>query len=75
MHLRVQVFGTDPTTIRAKVWKAGQPEPAAWQLSATDATASLQVPGGIGVSFYLGGTATVAPVTVAIDDLVAKPAE
>jgi PKD repeat protein len=75
MHLRVQVFGTDPTTIRAKVWKAGQPEPAAWQLSATDATASLQVPGAIGVSFYLGGTATVAPVTVAIDDLVAKPAE
>lgn len=71
LNLRVAVFGTNPTTIEAMTWRTGDPEPAQWQLSATDTTPALQVAGGIGVSFYLGGTATVVPVTVSIDDLIA----
>ena len=47
--LRLQVTGTSPTTVRAKVWLAGTAEPAAWLLTSTDSTAGLQAPGGVGV--------------------------
>jgi PKD repeat protein len=71
VQVRLQVTGTLPTTLRAKVWKAGTPEPSAWQRSATDATAGLQVPGGIGFTMYLSTTATTAPVVMSLDDLSA----
>jgi len=69
----LQVTGTAPTTLRAKVWVAGQAEPGAWQLTGTDATAAMQVPGGIGIALYLGGSSTITPVTATFDDLLAKP--
>ena len=69
--VRLQVTGVSPTTIRAKVWKAGSAEPAAWQQSGTDATASLQAAGSVGYSTYISSTATNTPVTVKFDDLVA----
>ncbi|HEU5223296.1 MAG TPA: PKD domain-containing protein [Candidatus Lumbricidophila sp.] len=72
-NLRVQAFGTSPTTIQAKVWPVGQPEPTAWTLTTTDTTPTLQTTGSIGLIGYLGGTAT-SPVTVAFDDLLARPA-
>ncbi|MDJ0348800.1 LamG-like jellyroll fold domain-containing protein [Cryobacterium sp. PH29-G1] len=72
LQLRLQVFGTSPTTIRAKVWATGTPEPTTWQLSRTDATPALQQAGSIGLAVYLSGSATT-PMTVAFDDLVAKP--
>lgn len=74
IQLRLQVTGTSPTNLAAKVWKAGQAEPSAWQATATDTTAALQAPGGIGLSLYLSGSATLAPVSVAFDNLTAKPA-
>lgn len=64
-----QITGTAPATLRAKAWAAGGTEPAAWVVSTTDATAALQAPGAPGVFTYLSGTATNAPVTVAVDDL------
>ena len=70
LRLRLQVFGTSPTTIRAKAWSVGGTEPSTWQLSTTDATPALQVPGSVGLAFYLGSTATVTPVTAAFDDFV-----
>ena len=72
LQVRLQVVGTSPTTIQAKVWRVGAAEPAAWQLSTTDATAGLQASGGIGLALYISGTATVVPLTVAFDDLVAR---
>jgi hypothetical protein len=72
--VRVQVTGTSPTTIRARVWKAGTTEPTTWQKTASDSTAGLQVPGGVGLYFYLSGSATNAPITVSVDDLVGVPA-
>ncbi|MRG58585.1 PKD domain-containing protein [Agromyces sp. CFH 90414] len=71
LRVRVQVLGTGPTTIRAKAWEVGQPEPAAWQRSATDATPALQAPGHVGVAGYLSGSATGLPYVVAVDDFVA----
>ena len=70
LKVRLQVTGTSPTTIRAKVWKLGTTEPSAWQRSITDATAALQIAGGVGVTVYLSSAATNAPVIATIDDLL-----
>ncbi|WP_285706002.1 LamG-like jellyroll fold domain-containing protein [Microtetraspora sp. NBRC 16547] len=69
LKVRLQVVGTSPTTVQAKMWPAGQTEPATWQVSATDSTAGLQAPGGVGFGAFLSGTATNAPVVVTVDDL------
>ncbi|WP_431278362.1 PKD domain-containing protein [Leifsonia poae] len=74
-QLRLQVFGTSPTTIRAKVWKVGTTEPATWQASATDTTAALQAAGSVGLRAYLSGTATDAPLTTKFDNFVVTPAQ
>jgi PKD repeat protein len=75
VHVRLQVTGTNPTTIRLKVWSAGASEPTAWQTSATDTTAALQGAGAIGLSGYLSGSVTNAPVVLRLDDLGARPVE
>ena len=71
---RVQVTGTSPTTVRARVWKSGTTEPTTWQKTATDSAAGFQAAGGVGFYLYLSGTATNAPITTSIDDLRAVPA-
>ena len=73
INIRTQVSGTNPTTVRARVWKAGQPEPTVWQASTTDATAGLQVAGSIGLNSYLSSSATNTPITLRLDDLLAVP--
>lgn len=74
LALRMEVSGTSPTTIRAKVWEVGSAEPGAWQRSITDTTANMQGAGGIGVATYLSSGATNAPVTVTLDNvLVTEP--
>jgi hypothetical protein len=50
-------------------WAEGTTVPAAWQVSATDSTAALQVDGSIGVSAYVSASATVTPVRFNVDDL------
>lgn len=73
LRVRLQVEGINPTTVRAKVWKVGTTEPEAWRASMTDTTASLQVPGSVGIITYLFGTATNAPVVFGYDDLEVAP--
>lgn len=68
LQVRFQVTGTNPTTLRVKVWKVGAAEPAAWQLTATDATPALQSGGGAGLWTYLSSAATNAPVVATFDD-------
>lgn len=67
-NVRVQVFGTSPTTLRSKIWAQGTTEPAAWQLSTTDATAPLQVAGHTGISTYAGSTLSNVPFSILFDD-------
>ncbi len=69
LQVRLQVDGTAPTTVRAKVWKVGTPEPGAWRATMTDSTASLQVAGSVALGSYLFGSVTNAPVAVSFDDL------
>ncbi len=71
LQIRLEVTGTSPTTVRAKVWKTSQTEPSAWQLTTTDSTAGLQTAGGIALVSYLTSTVTNLPVTFRFDDLQA----
>jgi PKD repeat protein len=73
IQVRLQVFGTSPTTVRAKAWAGVQTEPAAWQASVSDATAALQTAGRIGLRSYLSSTATTIPVTTRFDNLSVTP--
>ena len=69
LQLRLQVAGTSPTTVRAKLWPAGTEEPADWQVSVTDSTAELQVPGAVGLGVYASSSATNTPVFASFDEL------
>lgn len=75
LSVRFQVAGTNPTTLKAKVWRTATTEPTAWTLTTTDATASLQVPGYVGVNSYLSSSATAVPVVYTYDDFWAGPAQ
>lgn len=72
--MRLDLSGTGTTELNAKAWAAGTAEPGAWQVSATDTTAALQSPGGVGITAYVSGSATAVPVQVDVDDLWAGPA-
>ncbi|UDY36949.1 PKD domain-containing protein [Dermatobacter hominis] len=74
LRVRLQVTGTNPTTVRAKVWAAGAAEPAGWTASVTDATSGMQVAGSVGFNTYLSSSTTNAPLTVRFDDLAVTPA-
>ena len=63
LQLRLQVTGTSPTTLQAKVWPVGQPEPATWLSSVTDSTAALQTPGSVALQATLSASSTAGIVT------------
>ena len=63
LDARLQVVGTNPTTLRLKAWADTANEPGAWNVVKTDSQAQLQAPGAVGVSAFLGASATTAPVT------------
>ncbi len=71
LKVRVQATGTSPTTIRAKVWKAGTPEPSTWTRSVIDSSAGIQAAGHVGISSYASGSSTNAPLTFKVNSLVA----
>lgn len=54
----MEVTGTSPTTVKAKVWKQSDPEPAAWQREGTNTLAALQAPGAVSVFAYVPSTPT-----------------
>ena len=70
-RLKVSVTGMFPTTIAMKFWASDAPEPG-WQLTRTDATASLQAPGPVGLTASRAGSSTSA-ATVSFGSFVAKP--
>lgn len=72
LRVRFELDGTAPTTLRAKVWRVGTAEPAAWGVTATDATAVLQSSGTVGLDVYTSSTAGAAS-TVSVDRFMASP--
>jgi PKD repeat protein len=73
IQVRMQVTGTNPTTLALKVWPASQTEPTTWQTTATDSFAALQNPGAVGLSIYVASNLTNAPETVRVYGLSARP--
>ena len=69
VQVRFQASGTSSTSLRAKVWKVGSTEPAAWIVSTIDARAGMQTSGAVGLWTYLSSTATNAPLVLRIDNL------
>jgi hypothetical protein len=61
LRVKLQVTGTSPTTVAAKVWKGDATEPASWLLAKTDSTSGLQARWCGGIAPYLSGSATNAP--------------
>nr|WP_241429114.1 LamG domain-containing protein [Agrococcus sp. ARC_14] len=58
LHVRLQVTGTSPTTVRAAVWLDGSPEPSGWTASSTDGTAAMQAAGFLGIRAALSSVST-----------------
>jgi PKD repeat protein len=73
-HFRLRATGSGTTTLQGKVWFDADPEPATWNLTTTDTTAGLQTAGGVGVEYYLSGSATTVPATMYVDNLQATTA-
>ena len=69
LNLRLQAQGVSPTTLRARVWLAGQPEPTTWQVTATDSAPELQVAGGIGIGGYSPASTGNGPIVSTWDDI------
>jgi PKD repeat protein len=73
LRARFQVSGSNPTTLRAKVWRQGTQEPAAWTITGTDDTpAALQAPGNLGILLYTSGSWTGAAPALTVDNLQAE---
>ena len=73
LKVHAVVSGLTPTTLSARVWAASGSEPGTWQLTKTDSTAALQVPGSVGVRAYTSGTTTNNPIIETFDNFVASP--
>lgn len=72
LHLRFQVKGSGTTSLLAKAW-TGSTEPSAWTVSRSDATASVQGPGRVGMSSYLSGSATARSLAFSVTEFRARP--
>jgi len=67
VEVRFRVTGANPTTLQAKVWPSGTPEPTTWLVQRSDSDASLQGNGSIGATSYLT-TAQTAGTVVTVDN-------
>ena len=70
LEVRASVTGAGPTTLRLKVWRSGQAEPSAWNITGTDGTGALQDAGAVALLSYLPGNGRAA--TLRFDDLVVR---
>ncbi|HEY3339507.1 MAG TPA: PKD domain-containing protein [Propionicimonas sp.] len=68
VRVAFDVTGSGTTTLKAKAWKVGSSEPAAWLDTVTDTEATLQDAGSIGFVGY-ANSITNGPITVAVDNL------
>ena len=70
--IKMQVFGVNPTVIRAKVWQASEVEPPAWSVTAQDGFDRLQRSGVVGIGASRPSDAT-DPLRLSVLDFVARP--
>lgn len=70
--IRLQAEGTNPTTLRARVWRDGTVEPTGWDNTVTDSEATLQTGGGTDIRAHLDPGTTNYPILISWDDLVVR---
>ena len=75
LRVRAQVVGTGPTALKVKVWRATDPEPAAWNYQAADSTAALQVAGAVGLLTYSSSAAGSTPANAKFSNFAVLPVE
>lgn len=68
VSVRIQVVGSNPTTVRAKVWAGSGAEPQDWTVTAQDSTPGLQRPGTVGLLAQRVDAAETADL--AVSDLI-----
>jgi len=66
--VRMQVFGSNPTTLRMKVWEQGQTEPTDWLCSTTDSTSVIQGSGHVGLRSAVDFNYDDLPIKYYFDD-------
>jgi hypothetical protein len=72
IKVKMQVFGVNPTVIRAKVWRAAETEPLAWSVTAQDGFDRLQRSGVVGVGASRPRIAA-GSLRLSVLDFVARP--
>ncbi len=73
LRVRIQTQGTNPTTLRARVWADGTTEPTTWNLQTSDATAALQQSGTVGLLGFLGSGTSNAPLVLSVAEFTVVP--
>ena len=75
LRMRMSLQGSAPTTLQAKVWRLGQPEPGNWALSTKDTNPSLPASrGGVGLVGYVSSSTINAPVLLQFDNFAVTTA-
>jgi hypothetical protein len=72
LKIKLQVFGVNPTVLRAKVWRAAEVEPPAWSVTAQDGFDRLQRSGIVGITAFRPGSEP-DPLRLGVLDFVARP--
>lgn len=70
LTIRVQVYDTNPTTIRYRAWPTGSSEPSSWYGTVTDSESCLQDAGFPGFVFRLGSQVDNNPVLFTVDNFL-----
>lgn len=74
VNLKLSVAGASPTTLKARAWVEGSPEPTTWGATATDATAAMQAAGFVGIRTAVSSVSTNAVTRLRFDSwLVTAP--
>ncbi|MGD6750996.1 hypothetical protein [Streptomyces sp. BH105] len=61
-------FRVEGSTLSARFWKTGAPEPSLWHVTATDTDAGVPASGGVGLRSYISSTNTnTLPVVTPFD--------
>ncbi|SDL23848.1 DUF4082 domain-containing protein [Arthrobacter sp. ok362] len=71
LSLRLRAGGTSPTTLSLTVWQSGSTEPSP-QVTASDSTAALQMPGVPGITAALSSKSGSTLVRFSFDDVVIR---
>src|SRR5690606_6959304 len=73
LSARFEVDGIETTTVRARVWRAGTPEPTGWLVAGEEPTpTALRAAGSVGALFYLSESWGRGSALVKLDALVAR---